>query len=90
MAEDKSSSHSTRAYAGPSPAQILEFARKSKLVNFDVSVGTLLEHLSIVDPSKTGPGAVADGGWGIISRGFAIVTSSESPALEELSSGPQV
>jgi hypothetical protein len=65
------------ARTGPSVAEILEFARRSKLVNLETTVATLLEHLSIVEPKATGfPGAEATSSWGIVNQGYGIVTSS--------------
>jgi hypothetical protein len=58
----------------PSVAQILEFAKRSKAINVEVTIGTLMEHLSLVEPKG---GAVADAGWGIVNPGYAIVTSGD-------------
>jgi hypothetical protein len=56
----------------PSIAEITEFAKKTKVLNLDVSIGTLMEHLGSVEPRD--PSAVASG-WGIVNDGYGIVTS---------------
>ena len=61
---------------GPSCAEILEFARRSKAINLDVTVGTLLENLSVVEPRlAAGPGAQL-AGFGIVTGGFGIVNNA--------------
>ncbi len=56
----------------PTSAEILEFAKRTKVVNLETSVGSLLENMSLVEP----PGGVEVAGWGIVNDGYGIVTGS--------------
>jgi hypothetical protein len=56
----------------PSISEIMDFAKRTKALNLDVSIGTLMEHLTILEPRDQG--AVA-AGWGIVNEGYGIVTS---------------
>lgn len=68
-----SGSSGVPATRAPSVAEILEFARRSKIINTDASLGALMENMSMLEPR----GAVAEAGWGIVNRGFGIVTSAD-------------
>jgi len=79
MTDERQNPSSTSGASGvpatraPSVAEILEFARRSRIINTETSLGTLMENMSMLEPR----GALAQAGWGIVNRGFGIVTSSD-------------
>lgn len=43
---------------GPSPTEVLEFAKRTKVLNLEVPIETVLEHASIVTPGAEKMGYV--------------------------------
>lgn len=54
---------------GPSIAEILEFARRSKVVNLEVPLGTVLESANIVERVQARGCVVAWSGYVLVTKG---------------------
>lgn len=59
---------------GPSVAQLLDFAKRSELINLDKAMGPVLEQASILEVGLTRPMALA---WNCY---FAVMDCQESVA----------
>lgn len=68
----------------PTAKDFLEFAERSKVVNLETPLRSILENYSVLEErlSIRDPGAVA--GWFVYSPGYAIIVGAEFAAAQRL------